>query len=184
MTSTIQIDAYNPSWPQWFAQLRDQIWPAVQDAALTIEHVGSTSVPGLAAKPIIDIDIIIEHIDHLAPVIRGLKRLGYEHRGNLGIEGREAFKAPEHPIRHHLYVCLKDCTALKNHLNLKHHLHKHPESRLAYEALKRSLSHASPEEYLEGKTPFILRILAQYDMGAAELGAIAAANLAPYRRTP
>ena len=176
MSQPIQIDEYNPDWPLWFARLRDEIWPAVKDAALAVEHVGSTAVPGLAAKPIIDLDVIIESIDELPSVIRGLKRLGYEHRGNLGIEGREAFKAPEHPIKHHLYVCVRDCVALKNHLNLKHHLTRNPDARTAYEAVKRALAQGSMDAYVEGKTPFILGILAQYSMTTEELNGIAAAN--------
>src|ERR1051326_1757734 len=88
---TILVTEYDPYWPTAFLQLHTHIWPAVQDIALTIEHIGSTSVPGLAAKPVIDMSIVVPSEIETPIGIERLAALGYEHRGNLGIEGREAF---------------------------------------------------------------------------------------------
>ena len=74
-----------------------------------IEHVGSTSVPGLAAKPIIDLDVLLASAAYLPETIRRLATLGHEHQGDLGIAGREAFRAPPTLFAHHLYVCLPNC---------------------------------------------------------------------------
>lgn len=80
------------------------MWPKVQYAALSIEHVGSTAVPGLFAKPIIDVAIVTESEEKTKAVIVGLKELGYEHRGDLGIKGRQAFKRPANSPKHFLFI--------------------------------------------------------------------------------
>src|SRR5882757_3210841 len=92
MTETVVVLPYNPDWAQKFQSLKELIWPKVSDFALSIEHVGSTSVPGLAAKPKIDLDIVIPSMDFLELAIERLALLGWEHRGNMGIHEREAFR--------------------------------------------------------------------------------------------
>lgn len=81
---------YNPQWARDFESLRAWIWPAVADFAVSIEHIGSTSVPGLAAKPVLDIDIVVRSQEGVLMAIERLPALGYSYRGNLGIEGRDA----------------------------------------------------------------------------------------------
>jgi GrpB-like predicted nucleotidyltransferase (UPF0157 family) len=115
----IQMMEYNPEWPCHFAQIRDRIWPCVRDIAVRIEHVGSTAVDGLAAKPVIDLDIVIARRSDLPSVVTRLGGLGYQHRGDLGIPDREAFRAPENQPAHHLYVCSQDSLALRNHVVLR-----------------------------------------------------------------
>jgi GrpB-like predicted nucleotidyltransferase (UPF0157 family) len=104
MQPVVVVD-YNPTWPAIFEQLRSSLWPAVSDVALAIEHVGSTAVPGLAAKPIIDISIVVPSAREVLLAIERLAALGYRHLGDLGIAGREAFRAPEGLPGHNLYVC-------------------------------------------------------------------------------
>jgi GrpB-like predicted nucleotidyltransferase (UPF0157 family) len=91
---TIVVVDYDPTWPDAFELVRSTVWPVVRDVALAIEHVGSTSVPGLAAKPIIDISVVLRADADLAPAIERLATVGYSHQGNLGIEKREAFRSP------------------------------------------------------------------------------------------
>jgi GrpB-like predicted nucleotidyltransferase (UPF0157 family) len=86
---------YDPSWPDVFEVLRRPVWAAVRDVAVSVEHVGSTAVPGLAAKPIIDIDVVVASSDSLSKAIGRLATLGYIHRGDLGIDDREAFDSPQ-----------------------------------------------------------------------------------------
>lgn len=79
----IEVVDYDAAWPQRFEQLHATIWPAISDIAIAIEHVGSTSVPGLAAKPIIDIDVIVTASpSSMQSVIASLLTIGYEHQGN------------------------------------------------------------------------------------------------------
>jgi GrpB-like predicted nucleotidyltransferase (UPF0157 family) len=178
----IIVEDYNPEWANHFEELRRKIWGSVSDVALSIEHVGSTSVVGLAAKPIIDIDIVISSQQQLAAVIQRLQSLGYEHRGNLGIEGREAFRAPEGTVRHNLYVCLQGCTAFKNHLLLRDRLRKDAKARAQYGELKKSLAlrfRDSIDDYVEGKTALILSLLSDDGFQTEELEDIRAVNKAP-----
>jgi GrpB-like predicted nucleotidyltransferase (UPF0157 family) len=176
--SGIVVENYNSEWKSWFDSLKDQIWPAVQANATSIEHVGSTSVPGLAAKPIIDIDIIVDDFKQLNHVIRALESIGYVHRGNLGIEGREAFRIPAGSVKHNLYACTKNCAALKNHLFLRDHLRTNSKARDEYGNLKLRLatSALSIDEYVEGKTAFIVDVLSKSDLLRQELENIRKSN--------
>ena len=105
MTDPVIIEDYDPRWPRIFEILRSRIAAVLNELAIAIEHVGSTAVPGLAAKPIIDIDVLIRSSTDLPAVIRKLAGLGYEHRGHLGVSAREAFRAKPEVAQHHLYVC-------------------------------------------------------------------------------
>src|SRR6266571_937284 len=130
----------DPEWPDQFRRLRDKVWPAVSDFALAIEHVGSMSVRGLAAKPVIDLDIVIPSRNETPIAVAQLGQMGYEHLGDLGIEDREAFRAPEGGPAHNLYVCPRYSLALRNHLALRDHLRAHSADVAAYTALKKRLA--------------------------------------------
>lgn len=184
VTNPVVVLPYDPVWVERFSQLRDLLWPAVKDFALSIEHVGSTSVPGLAAKPIIDIDIVIPDASLLDRAISALDRSGYDHRGNLGIEGRHAFRARQENVSHNLYVCFRDALSLRNHLCLRDALRADPALRDEYGALKLRLALQFPksiDDYIEGKTEFILRILSSHGYAPDKLEAIRAANVAPLK---
>jgi len=136
------------------------------DLILKVEHVGSTSVAGLAAKPIIDIDIVIEDYSKLPAVIKSLEKLGYIHQGDLGIEGREAFKKiiEDNYQNHHLYVCPKDGKGYLEHTALRDYLRNNKKAREEYGKLKIKLADKFPyqvEKYLEAKSEFIEKILAE-----------------------
>ena len=109
MKSSVIVVDYDEAWPARFETLRARIWPALSDVALRVEHVGSTSVPGLAAKPIIDMTVVVAQRSDVPAVIERMATLGYRHQGTLGVEDREAFEhGPDLP-RHNLYVC-PECT--------------------------------------------------------------------------
>lgn len=133
----------------------------------------------MAAKPIIDIDIIIASRAALPVVMERLTTLGYQHRGDLGIEDREAFLSPQNQPAHHLYVCIENSPALQNHIALRDHLRSHPSDAMAYSSLKRQLAERFPHErerYVEGKIDFIVAILKQCGFSAAALDAIKRSN--------
>ena len=115
-------------------------------------------------------------------VKEALANLGYEHRGNMGIEGREAFRRGLQQYKHNLYVCTKDCFALKNHLLLRDFLRANEAARNQYGKLKLELVQEYPDSidnYIEGKTEFILDILKNQGMAAENLETIKANNKAP-----
>jgi GrpB-like predicted nucleotidyltransferase (UPF0157 family) len=128
-----------------------------------IEHVGSTSVSGLAAKPIIDLDVIISTRMVFAAVRDALHEAGYAHRGNLEIPGREAFMQPVGMVRHNLYVCSVDTPNLHDHLILRDTLRARPDLRDRYAAVKREMARRHPHDidsYIDGKGPLIEEIMA------------------------
>jgi len=167
-TMEIVVADYDPEWPAWFAAVCDQVWPAVAELAVRIDHVGSTSVPGLAAKPIIDMDIVVASSDRIEPVIERLATIGYRWRGDLGVVGREAFerrpdRSPELPP-HHLYLVVEDNRAHLDHWLLRDLLRADPEAREQYAAIKRH-SAATADNDLEAygvtKSALITDLLAR-----------------------
>lgn len=175
---SVRVVHYDPAWPDRFDALRRRIEPAVADVVLAIEHVGSTAVPGLAAKPVIDLDVVVARAD-VAEGIRRLVDLGYEHRGDLGIPDREAFRPPPGSPRHHLYLCPPDSQALANHLAVRDHLRRHQGDARAYGELKLRLARRHSDDidaYVEGKTAFLLDILRRSGFDARTLVEIEGMN--------
>ncbi|MGD1898211.1 MAG: GrpB family protein [Phormidesmis sp.] len=175
----IEVVDYTIAWPKTFESLKSFVWPALKDIAISIEHVGSTSVPDLAAKPIIDMDVIIPANQPVSSAIARLAPLGYIHRGNLGILGRDAFTAPTHLPAHHLYVCLQGSLGLQNHLAVRDYLRSHPQVAKTYSELKKSLAQQFPHDidrYIAGKTDFLLNILRQCDFSSSDRQAIESIN--------
>ena len=157
----IVVVDYDPAWPVLFESLRARILPVVADIAVAIEHIGSTSVPGLAAKPIVDLVVVVP-IDQVATAIGRLAGLGYAHKGDLGVPGREAFANPPDTPRHHLYVCPVGNTGLANPLAVRDYLRAHPDAAREYADLKRELAVRFADDvdgYVEGKSAFILGVL-------------------------
>jgi GrpB-like predicted nucleotidyltransferase (UPF0157 family)/SAM-dependent methyltransferase len=161
------VEKYNPEWPSWFATIREAVEPALGDSCLAIEHVGSTSVPGLTAKPIIDIDIVITEGD-LHIVKEKLAEIGYVHEGDLGIHGREAFDLVAEDLRarlpaHHLYVCAQNGFELRKHIAFRDFLRRNPEQAERLSQLKWSLvgKHANDKQaYIDGKSALVQEITA------------------------
>jgi GrpB-like predicted nucleotidyltransferase (UPF0157 family) len=170
---------YDPAWPEMFEQLAAPVRAALGDLALRIEHVGSTSVRGLAAKPIVDISVVVGSESDVGAAIERLASVGYVHQGDLGIEGREAFAAPEGLPAHNLYVCDEDSLGLVNQLAFRNYLRQHAETATAYAALKKSLAARFPNDidgYVDGKTDFVLEVLRASGFSPERLAAIARAN--------
>lgn len=170
---------YDPAWPDVFESLRQNVWPVIRDVAASVEHVGSTAVPGLAAKPVIDMDVIVASPDRVLEAIARLSVLGYVHQGNLGIEHREAFRSPEGLPAHHLYVCLEGSAALENHLALRDFLRRNSTAVADYGRLKKKLASRFPSDmdsYTAGKTDYILGMLRSAGIPESRLQAIRDAN--------
>lgn len=145
------IQKYQKEWPEKFEALRKILQNALADLAIEIEHIGSTAVPGLAAKPIIDIDIIYYPSVNLEEIITRLSTLDYYHNGDQGISGREVFKRQKNTnihhildsIPHHLYACPEDSPELKRHLLFRDYLRSKASARQQYEAIKYEIAAAT-----------------------------------------
>ncbi len=162
MPDPVIIVEYDPRWPFLFEEIRATVAAALGDLVVTVEHVGSTAVPGLAAKPIIDLDVVIPSLSDMPAAIERLATLGYVHQGDLGITGREAFRAPHQDPKHHLYVCPLDSEELRRHRAFREYLLTHPDEATAYGALKKACALRFSDDrsaYVEAKGPFVAEIL-------------------------
>ena len=163
MGKPVVVEQYNEEWAADFQAIKAELNDALGNLALRIEHVGSTSVRWLSSKPIIDIDVVIRDVCLLEDVIEALGKAGYRHEGNLGIEGREAFKydGKEHLRKHHLYVCAEDSSELNRHIKFRDYLRSHPEAVVEYSRIKEKGAALFPDDmdkYIEYKSPFIEKI--------------------------
>ena len=171
----IEIKTYDPEWPATFERIRAFVWPHVQHASMALEHVGSTSVPGLSAKPVIDACIVVASRRDIPHVVKALTRIGYVHRGELGVPEREAFQHPASWPKHHLYVSPRGSLSLTNHLGLRDYLRANPDVAREYGELKASLAGKFADDidaYIAGKTEFILAILRNIGFTEEEVAAI------------
>ena len=142
--------------------LRSRIAVALEGIADAIEHVGSTAVPGLAAKPIIDMDVLLGSDADLPLAIARLASVGYEHKGDLGVTGREAFSCPPGNCPHHLYVCRRSSLAYQQHITFRNYLRTHKADADAYAQLKRDLASKFRDDrdaYTQAKGRFVTEIL-------------------------
>ena len=152
------VERYNPDWPNWFATLRARFETKLRGHVVGIEHVGSTSVPGMTAKPIIDLDIVIEE-DQFGKVKSLLAELGYFHQGDLGIPGRDAFDLSDADLKeslpnHHPYVCPETSDELRRHLAFRDFLRQSPEYVRRLSDLKWELAlkyENDRQAYMDGK---------------------------------
>lgn len=161
-------------WNHAFEDIKTFLLKNIGVPNIQIEHVGSTSVVGLSAKPIIDIVIVFNSMDEFEIIKRCLENINYIHVGNQGIQDREAFKLtkPNDLYNHHLYVALRGSLGLKNPLTFRDHLRNHPNDVQRYGNLKKELAKQYPfdiDSYIEGKTDFIISVLKQYDFSQEEL---------------
>jgi len=156
----IKVVQYDQKWKSDFQEIKTFLNTELSDQ-FRIVHVGSTSVEGLSAKPVIDIDILC-NTNQMKELIKSLSKLGYTHRGDLGIEGREAF-APNEEIKekfqkHHLYAGDEFCPAIQNHLLLKKFLEENHEYVIKYSNLKihnAALYGDNIDKYIEAKSDLI-----------------------------
>ncbi len=163
-TRVIEVVPYDAEWKEQFNNIKEMITGYIGDFILKIEHVGSTSIEGLAAKPIIDIDVVIESYSVLPEIIDRLAKEGFEHQGSLGVEGREAFQRTfdDGYMKYHLYVCPKDGKGYLEHIALRDYLRANEAARNDYQSLKLQLAQVyryDIDKYVHAKTKFITDIL-------------------------
>ena len=162
-TAKVIVTPYTKAWKTDFENIKRELEEALCELAIGIEHVGSTSVEGMSAKPCIDVDIIITDYDALDAVVDQLARIGYIHEGDLGILGREAFRysGKTHFMKHHLYVCPQDSEELHRHVTFRDYLRNHPEAAAKYGSVKETAAQLFPDDidqYIQYKSPCIEEI--------------------------
>ena len=147
------IKKYSSNWIKDFADLQREIVNVLHGLEFNIEHVGSTSVPNLDSKPIIDIDIVYSNLADFEKIKFGLEKAGYYHNGNQGIEDRDVFIRNSgltnkilDRIKHHLYVCPIDSKALERHIFSRNFLRKNEWARLKYQQMKYELAEQANQD--------------------------------------
>lgn len=167
--ATIVLREYDPGWPDQFAGHRDRIRAALGHRALAVEHIGSTSVPGLAAKPVIDVAVAVANVEEPAYAL-DLVAAGYELR--VREPGHRMFRTPGRSAHVHVYTV--GSPEIDDYLLLREWLRGHPDDRARYESLKRSLAGREWRDmnyYAEAKTPAIADILRRARAAGVQLPA-------------
>ncbi len=162
-TKKVIVLPYDRAWNSSFEEIKREIESAIGDLILGIEHIGSTAVEGMSAKPCIDIDVIIKDYTIFDTIVRKLETIGYIHEGNLGIKDREAFKYSNKPHlqTHHLYVCPQYSEELHRHMTFRDFLRSNPEAVKKYSLVKETAAQLFPddiEKYIVYKSPCIAEL--------------------------
>jgi GrpB-like predicted nucleotidyltransferase (UPF0157 family) len=166
MSETHTIVPYDPEWPSEFSAERARIAAALGTVALRIDHNGSTSIPGLAAKPIIDIQVSVCCLQPIETYAAGLTQLGYVHVPHTDDAFCPFFhKPPAWPHTHHVHVVQAGGAEERRTMAFRDYLREHPEVARAYEDLKRGLASehratdfSARQAYADAKTAFVTRI--------------------------
>ena len=143
-----------------FEEIKNALEAEIGDLILGVEHIGSTSVEGLSAKPCIDIDVVIKDYLVFDEIVRKLGAIGYIHEGDLGIKDREAFKYTDKPhlMMHHLYVCPQYSEELHRHITFRDFLRHNAEAVKKYSLVKEKAAELFSDDidkYIQYKTPCI-----------------------------
>ena len=165
-TRKVIVLPYDKAWESAFEDIKSELNCALSDLIIGIEHVGSTAVMGMSAKPCIDIDVIIKDYSVFDLVVNRLADIGYIHEGDLGIKDREAFKYTDksHLMAHHLYVCPSYSEELHRHITFRDYLSSDPDAVKKYSAVKETaatLFQSDIDKYIEYKTPCIKELYKQ-----------------------
>ena len=161
-TSRVTVLPYDKAWKSAFEAIKAEVEAALGELAVAVEHVGSTAVEGMSAKPCIDMDVVIADYGVFSEVAARLATIGYVHEGNLGIEGREAFdyKDKPHLYKHHLYVCPRDSRELHRHVVFRDYLRAHPEAAAKYSAVKEEAARLYPHD-IDGYMAYKAGVIAE-----------------------
>jgi len=157
----VEVVEYDPSWPAQFEAERTLLHQTLGEAATAIHHIGSTSVPGLAAKPVIDILIEVADLKALDALNDRMIRSGYTPRGEWGIPGRRYFQKGGDRRTHHLHAFASGDFGLVRHLAFRDYLRSNPETAREYGDLKKSVAKTCLNDlgrYCDGKDAYVKRI--------------------------
>ena len=158
----VRLVPYSAGWGRLFEEEKTRLQAALGHQVLDIQHVGSTSIPGLVAKPIIDIVAAVESFEAAFVCVGPMEKLGYEYAGENGIPRRHLFVKRDPRTTHHVHMLELDGLDWENHILFRDYLLAHPKAVEEYAALKLSLAQHFPCDraaYTDGKEPFIRAIL-------------------------
>jgi GrpB-like predicted nucleotidyltransferase (UPF0157 family) len=156
----VAVVAYDSAWPRLFAEESERIRAALGNAVAAVEHIGSTAVPGLAAKPVIDVLAGLRTLDLTRDQVDAMESLDYEYLGEYGIPGRLFFRKGR-PRSHHVHAVLHRSDLWERHLAFRDYLRAEPDESQRYGNFKRNLAaevRGDRERYWEGKSAFVYEV--------------------------
>ena len=155
----VRVADYDPKWPEMFEAEAALVREIIGDNLITIFHIGSTAVPGLKAKPVIDMLPVVREIEALDGLMREFAAAGYEAMGEFGLPGRRYFRKGGANRTHQLHAYQYDAVhAITRHVAYRDYMRAHPEACAAYGELKASLASRFPDDigaYCDGKDEFV-----------------------------
>lgn len=164
--SRIAVVPYDPCWPLDFERAAGEVITALAPNLLAIHHIGSTSIPGIHAKPVIDILAVVADLRAVDERADAMRVLGYQVMGEFGIAGRRYFRRDDLSGRrtHQIHAFAEGSPHVRRHVAFRDYLRTHPEAARQYGELKRRLAEAHPhnmDAYIDGKDRFIKEIEAR-----------------------
>ena len=160
---TVKLLAYDPKWAEYFSQEKELLSKTLREKVLDIRHIGSTSIAGMPAKPILDILAAVKTLAEVQSLTQDLNKIGYEDKGDGGVSGRRFFvKGGKARRTHHLNFCEMNSFFWRSHLAFCDYLERHPDVARQYSELKRGLADKFPNDrgaYTAGKEEFVRSIL-------------------------
>lgn len=162
MSRIIEVVPHDPAWADAYQTEVHKLAAVFAPDQVEFHHIGSTAIPGILAKPVIDIMVVVAKLERVEDWIPEMAARGYEHRGEAGIPGRQYFRKDTCGVRsHHVHIFEARHPAIATHLNFRDYLRAHPAEAQAYSQLKQELAarfRQSPPEYTDAKTDFITNI--------------------------
>lgn len=162
MMRSIEVVPHDPQWADAYQTEVQKLAELFAPDLAKFHHIGSTAIPGILAKPVIDIMVVVAELTDIQDRITAMEALGYEHRGEAGIPGRQFFRKDTAGVRsHHVHIFEAGHPNIAIQLNFRDYLRAHPAEAQAYSQLKQELAarfRESPPEYTEAKTNFITTI--------------------------
>ena len=161
-TGTLELVPHDPAWAEAFLEEKARIEIALADRIVAVEHIGSTAIPGIRAKPIVDMAISLERYEDGFNCVKPLEALGYEYRGEAGVPGRHYFHTAGEPVKFHIHMFPESSREWEDHLLFRDYLRANPGEAARYDGLKSALLEEFPEDrprYTEGKAAFCGEII-------------------------
>ena len=157
----VEVVSYNSNWKRMYKEESEKIKNILNDIIVDIHHIGSTAIPGIKAKPVIDILVEVKDIEAVDRYNNKMEELGYEVMGEYGIPKRRFFRKGENKRTHHIHIFQVGNEEIERHINFKEYLIAHPDKAREYSKLKEKLANKytyGAENYTNGKNDFIKEI--------------------------
>lgn len=167
----MEVENYKEKWSGLYKKEKAHLSHIFKDILVDIYHIGSTALPDIKAKPVIDIMVVVQDIKEVDKHNQKMSDLGYEPKGEFGIKDRRFFQKGGNNRTHHVHVFQKGDKEVKRHLNFRDYMCTHPSQARQYSCLKEALAARYPndiDKYIEGKNDFIKEIDRKAAIWAAE----------------